>query len=159
MAKKLEDVISENLTDMIDICMEYVEYRAEAKKIFVYVSAEQNRIMPSGFMQIHDRILDMGTVNQGLKPGEKPYDINPNVQLEVGRILYEDFAKIMKACKEFGRAVPKEIRAVYDCQTKKFSAHLGYDNVWSIRSNVGPKDIMREWMEEEQRKLDLGLSQ
>jgi hypothetical protein len=60
MAKKLEDVISENLTDMIDICMEYVEYRAEAKKIFVYVSAEQNAKCPAALCRSMSAFLTGG---------------------------------------------------------------------------------------------------
>jgi len=157
MAKVFEDILSENLTDMVSICLEYVENRAE--KIFVYASAEGHSVMVNCFMQIHGHILGMGNLNKALKPGEKPFETSPKVQDQVITILFKDFDKIKKACKEYEREVPKEIKATYDCRTKQFDCKLGYDNVWSVRRNTDSVTIWREWQAEEQRKLDLGLSQ
>ena len=156
MAKKFEDVLSDNLTDMISICLEYAEYRVE--KVFVYASAEKNCTFANFFFQNHGHILNGARLNDVLLPGEKQFDTHPDRQGQVLEILFADFNNIKKACKEYGVEIPKEIKASYDLRTNQFDSHIGYENVWSIRRNADEVTIMREWEAEEQRKLDLGMS-
>ena len=157
MAKVFEDILSENLSDMISIGLEYADYRAE--KVFIYASAENRMSYVHCFFQNRGKILNVIQLNDVMQPGEKRIDTSPDRQGDMLKILFEDFRNIRDACKDYGKEIPKEIRAVYDTRKKRFSSHLGYENVWSIRKNALPDDIMDEWMAEEQRKLDLGMSQ
>ena len=157
MAKKFEDVLSENLTDMIAIVLEYTEYRVE--KVFVYASKEDGCEFANYFFQIHGHILKDNKMNDMLLPGEKKFDNRPSRQHQVIQILFEDFDKIKEACNEYKMTIPTEIKVSYDLRTRKFDSHLGYDDVWSNRRLIGPPEVMEEWMAEEQRKLDLGMSQ
>ena len=157
MAKVFEDILSDNLSDMISIGLEYADYKVE--KVYIYASAEARMRYIHCFFQNRGRVLNVAQLNDVLHSGEKKIDTSPDRQGQLLKILFDDFRTILKACESYGREVPKEIRAEYDTRTRKFGSHLGYEDVWSTRRMIGPDEIMEEWMAEEQRKLDLGMSQ
>ena len=129
MAKVFEDYFSQALTDMIDICAEYADYRAE--KVFVYSICTKGNgaITQDFFYQFHGKIVDRSRLNDALENGEEPIDTDPSVQGQVLDILFRDLLDISKACKAFQREIPVELFLTYDMRTKKFDAKCSYKPV------------------------------
>ena len=67
--KEFEERFSELQVDMISICMEYVENRAD--KVYVYASCEEDMISSSFFYFINNKYVECHKVNDALENGEK----------------------------------------------------------------------------------------
>ena len=63
--KEFEDKFSELQADMISICMEYVEDRAD--KVYVYASREEGIISGSFFYCINNKYVERHKVNDALE--------------------------------------------------------------------------------------------
>lgn len=151
MAKVFEDYFSEIQTDMIAICLEYIEDRAE--KIFIYCSYENKTISNGFFYRINGMILEKHEVNKGVRNGEPPYDVSHERQRGAMRIINQDIAQLIQVCKDFNRQMPTEIRIVYDVAKNSVNANYRYDPVYSLDPLKLDDHILEEWIEEEQRKL------
>ena len=90
--KQFEDLYSEIQTDMIDICMEYVE--DEAEKIFLYCSCEDNMIEGNVFYKINGKVVMKHKLNEAVM-GNQMYDVSISRQKEVIEVI-NDFIKIRK---------------------------------------------------------------
>ena len=150
MAKVFEDYFSEALTDMIDICAEYADYRAD--KVFVYCMNENGTSTAQFFFQYNGYIADLLRINNVLRPGESPIDTSPDVQGQVLNILFQDQEKIEKACKQFGREIPTEIFLTYDANTKAFDAKCSYEPYYSKHPKENDFDRVSQWMSAEAKK-------
>lgn len=151
MAKVFEDYFSEIQTDMIAICLEYIEDRAE--KIFIYCSCENHVTEGQFFYQINGQILRKSAVNEGLRPGEPPYDVSRDRQRDAIRIISDDIQALVRLCQEYKREMPTQIKIVYDVKKNSVNADYKYDLMYSTDLHKSPLTIINEWIEEEQRKL------
>ena len=130
MSKVFEDYFSEAMTDMVDICAEYVDDRAEVIFIYSAYSAPCGGIfLHDFFYQFHGRIVASWKLNEVLEKGEEEIDPSGEVRDQVVAILSEDRRKINQACKDFQREIPAEIFITYDMRTKKFEAKCKYDPI------------------------------
>ena len=157
MAKKFEDYFAELQTDMVEICLEYIEERAE--KIFIYCSCESGVIAGAFFFQINGGIWNKHKVNDALKPGETPYDVLEERQDAAITIVNDDIAKIKKLCAENGREMPTQMKIVYDVTRNNFNADYRYDLVYTNHPYKTDYTIFEEWVQEETNKLKNNMSQ
>ena len=79
--KEFEDRFSELQADMISICMEYVEDRAD--KVYVYASCEEGYISSSFFYLINNKYVECHKVNDALENGDERYDVSPEREFMV----------------------------------------------------------------------------
>ncbi|EJR97451.1 MULTISPECIES: immunity protein YezG family protein [Bacillus] len=144
--KEFEDRFSELQADMISICMEYVEDRAD--KVYVYASCEESIISSSFFYLINNKYVKNHKVNEALEDGDERYDVSPKRGFMVLRIINEDIKKVKVLCKEYEKDMPTEMKLIYDVKSGKFKAEYKYDLVYTIDDIKTADHIADEWFEE-----------
>lgn len=142
MSKVFEDRLVEIQADMVDICMEYVDYQAD--EIYIYCSAEGRMISSDYFYKIDGQIVERHKTNT-ISP---IYNVSTENQGECLRILNEDIQKIKKLCEEYKRPMPTEIKMIYDVKKNSLDVDYKYDNQWLNHKTKGPDDIADEWFAE-----------
>ena len=135
--KEFEDRFSELQADMISICMEYVENRAD--KVYVYASCEEDMISSSFFYLINNKYVECHKVNDALGNEEEKYDVSPERMFQVLQIIGEDIEEIETLCKRIRKDMPTEMKLIYDAKSGKFKAEYKYD---LIHTNEDIKRLM-----------------
>ncbi|MEH7521602.1 immunity protein YezG family protein [Priestia megaterium] len=143
--KEFENQFSELQADMISICMEYVEDRAN--KVYVYASREEGIISSSFFYLINNTYVEPHKVNEALGTGDQKYDTSPKRQSMVLRILCEDIEKVEALCEEYERDMPTEMKLIYDVKSGNFKAEYKYDLVYTNDDIKTADHIADEWFE------------
>ncbi len=143
MGKVFEDYFTELQTDMISICLEYVEDRAE--KIYIYCSYENNMISGDFFYKINGKVVHNNKLNDAIADREKPYDVSIDRQKEVIDIIIEDIISLKKLCQEYQRDMPTQIKLIYDVSENKVQADYSYDIIFSNDKKKTSYDVLEEW--------------
>lgn len=86
MGKVFEDYFSELQTDMVEICLEYVEDRAE--KIYIYCSFEGRVQSCNFFYKVNGKVVKKSRLNDVIGDGQEEYDVSIPRQRDVMAILY-----------------------------------------------------------------------
>ncbi|MCY8232260.1 immunity protein YezG family protein [Priestia endophytica] len=144
--KEFEDGFSELQSDMISICMEFVENRAD--KVYVYASCEEGVLSSSFFYSINNTYVEAHKVNDALEDGDQTIDVSPKRGFMVLDIINGDIRKIRALCKEYKRAMPTEMKLVYDVKDGEFQAQYKYDLVYTNDDIKTAHHIAGEWFEE-----------
>ncbi|MCM3004008.1 immunity protein YezG family protein [Priestia koreensis] len=144
--KEFEDQFSELQADMIAICMEFVEDRAD--KVYVYASCEEGITSGRFFYLINNKYLEPHKLNDALEDGDERYDVSPKRGFMVLRIICEDIKKIKELCEEYGRDMPTEMKLVYDVKSGNFKADYKYELVYTHDDVKTAGHIADEWFEE-----------
>ena len=147
---QFEDQFSELQADMISICMEYVEDRAD--KVYVYASCEEGVVSSSFFYLINNTYVECHKVNDALNNGEEEYNVSQDRQFAVLDIINEDVEKIKELCKEHEKDMPTELKLIYEVKSGKLQAEYKYDLVYSDDEVKTADDIAEEWFEEVKAK-------
>ena len=150
MAKVFEDYFSEIQEDIVSICLEYVEGRAE--KIYIICSFESNVISHYYFYKVNGMVVRKHKLNDAISSGEKPYDVSIDVQKQVADIITDDIKALIKLCRENNRDMPTEIKLVYDIKVNKLNADYSYDLMYSKSRTKTADTIANKWFEEMKAK-------
>ncbi|MBT2616098.1 MULTISPECIES: immunity protein YezG family protein [unclassified Bacillus (in: firmicutes)] len=143
--REFEDKFSELQADMISICMEYVEDRAD--KVYVYASCEEGIISSSFFYLINNKYVKSHKLNDALENGEERYDVSTERGFMVLDIINENTEKIKVLCKEYERDMPTEMKLIYDVKSGNFKAEYKYDLVYANDDIKMAHHIANEWFE------------
>lgn len=150
MSKVFEDYFSEFQADMVSICLEYVNDRAD--KIYVYCSHEEGFISSEFFYSINGVVVERHKLNDALAiVNEKAnfvYDTSVERQRGVLKIINNNIEKIIHLCKEYKREMPTEMKLIYDVNKNKLTADYKYDLVYSNDPVKDADDIALEWFEQ-----------
>jgi hypothetical protein len=141
-----EDRFSELQADMISICMEYIEERAD--KVYVYASCEESIISSKFFYLINNKYVKPHKVNDALANGDERYNVSSERQFMVLDILNEDIEKIKGLCMDYEKDMPTEMKLIYDVKSGKFKAEYKYDLVYTNHETKTARQIADEWFEE-----------
>ncbi|WP_273854249.1 DUF600 domain-containing protein [Guptibacillus spartinae] len=144
--KEFEDEFSELQADMISICMEYVENRAD--KVFVYASREEGIIASDFFYLINNKYVEPHKLNDALEDGDEKYDTSAKRNFMVLDILNEDIGKIKSLCQEHKREMPTEMKLIYNVKNGNFKAEYKYDLIYTHDDIKTADHIFNEWFEE-----------
>jgi hypothetical protein len=144
--KEFEDRFSELQADMISICMEYVEDRAE--KVYVYASSEEGIISSSFFYLINNKYVKSHKLNDALENGDERYDVSTERGFMVLDIINDNVEKIEELCKEYERYMPTEMKLIYDVKSGNFKSEYKYDLVYTNDDIKTADHIADEWFEE-----------
>ncbi|CAN7274755.1 DUF600 family protein [Peribacillus frigoritolerans] len=144
--REFEDIFSELQADMISICMEYVEERAD--KVYVYASCEEGIISSSFFYLINNKYVKSHKLNDSLENGEERYDVSTERGFMVLDIINENTEKIKVLCKEYERDMPTEMKLIYDIKSGNFKAEYKYDLVYTHDEIKTATHIFNEWFDE-----------
>ena len=161
MAKVFEDYFSEYQSDMVSICMEYVDHREEVETVSVYASWEKDSRACGVFYKVNGKIVSRGELHSALQVGEKPFDESIQRQSALLTILLGDLEKVNEACKKFGREMPTEFKLVYDAKTGKFQADYSYELIRTKdpRHIISGIDREEAWMAEVAEELGQAMPQ
>ncbi|MGE8078326.1 DUF600 domain-containing protein [Peribacillus loiseleuriae] len=152
MNKVFEDYFSELQTDMVAICLEYVENQAE--DIYIYCSYEPEMYAFDVFYKINGQVVLKNNINVAVNDinnaGNKTvfYDTSEERQEAVLDIGLKNLEEIYKKCKEFDREMPTEIKLHYDVKQNSLKGQYRYDLVYSNDDELLPDDIFDLWFEE-----------
>ncbi|MGG0656879.1 DUF600 domain-containing protein [Rummeliibacillus pycnus] len=144
--REFEDKFSELQADMISICKEYVENRAD--KVYVYASREEGITSGRFFYLINNKYVEPHKVNDALEDRDERYDVSTKRQSMVLRIICEDIKKVKVLCKEYERDMPTEMKLIYDVKSGGFKAEYKYDLVYTNDDIKTAGHIADEWFEE-----------
>lgn len=147
--KVFEDEFTDVQTDMLAICLENVEDRADM--VYVYGSYESGIIVSTYFYKIHGMVVSRGKLNEALIPNEPPYDVSVERQKQVTKILMDDMKQLKAICEKHQKPMPTELKLTYDVGTNSLHADYQYENVYSNRRDKDAYDIAEEWMESERK--------
>ncbi|MGM0805617.1 MAG: immunity protein YezG family protein [Bacillota bacterium] len=144
--KEFEDKFSALQADMVSICLEYVEDRAD--EIYIYASCEETVISSKFFYLINDQYVKAHKLNDVLIYNDKEYDVSAKRQFMVLDILSEDIESIKNTCKEYERDMPTEMKIRYDVKSGELTAEYKYELVYFNDENKTASDIADEWFKE-----------
>ncbi|GHT84847.1 hypothetical protein FACS1894137_08380 [Spirochaetia bacterium] len=142
MGKIFEELFVELQADMIDICLEYVEERADI--IYIYCSFEQNALTNNFFYRINDMLVKKHKLNDAAKNG-KNYDVSIDRQQLVVKEINKDIEKINALCREHNKPMPTEMKIIYDVRRKNMETEYLYDCVYSNAEDKSAMMICDEW--------------
>ena len=130
MKNVFEEQFTEYQADMVSICLEYVDWRADV--IYIYCSYESNTIYGDCFFKIHGKILEKHKLND-VKSDEEDfeYDVSEERQRGLLDIISEDIEKIYALCIEYGKDMPTEMKLIYDVKKNSLKADYCYENLWT----------------------------
>ena len=97
MKKVFEDYFSEIQADMVAICLEYVEKRAE--RIYIYCSCEKGMLSSGFFFLVNGKIVKKNRLNDVIVEGQKEYDVSIPRQSQAVNIINDDIVALKKVCQ------------------------------------------------------------
>lgn len=134
MGKMFEDYFSEIQADMVSICLEYVEKRAE--KIYIYCSFENGMISSGFFYKVNSKIVKKNKLNDVIVDGQKKYDVSIPRQKGAINIINDDIKALKRLCQEHQKEMPTQIKLVYDVISNRINADYSYDIIHFIRREM-----------------------
>ncbi len=143
MGKVFEDYFSEFQTDMVSICLEYVEKRAE--KIYIYCSFENNMLSSGFFYKVNGQVVKKNKLNEVITDKQKEYDVSITRQKAAINIINDDIKALNKLCQEYQREMPTQIKLVYDVTANTLNADYCYEAIFSNDENKTAYDVLEEW--------------
>ncbi len=146
MKKGFEEQFSHLQSDMVSICLENVENRADA--VYIYAYFHQGRTFCNYFYRIHGKLVKKHQLNTALSAGEKPYDVSIGRQKMVLQILNDDLLQIQKVCESHEHPMPEELKIVCTIHPKtpnpyRLKASYAYEKKQD--GKTGPGDWAEEW--------------
>jgi hypothetical protein len=148
--KVFEDYFSELQSDMVAICLEYVENKAD--EIFIYCSYEPEMYVFDFFYKIKGKIVHKHQLNEATKELDSQhnqvYDVSRDIQRAALRIGNQNLKLIHKKCEEFSKEMPTEMKLYYNVNQNSLKGRYRYDLVYTNDDELLPDDIIDLWFEE-----------
>ena len=145
--KLFEDYFSELQTDMVAICLEYVDNKAE--EIFIYCSYEPKMYVFDFFFKVNGKVVHKQQLNEVSKEFDsqqsRVYDVSRERQKAALRIGNQNLKLIHKKCEEFNKDMPTEMKLHYNVKENSLKGKYRYDLVYSIDDELLPDDIFDLW--------------
>ena len=139
MNKSFEDEFLEVQTQIISLCVEFAENKAD--KVYAYGSIEENSISFNAFFNIDGKIK---TTNQIVTDTDMIWDF-----LDLGQ---SDLEKLIKICAHHERPVPTELKMIYDCKSGTIDAKYKYESICSAKTGIDASEIFMKWLDIEKIK-------
>jgi len=144
MGKVFEDYFSELQSDIVSICLEYVDKRADV--IYICCYHELGEYGMDVFYKINDVFVEKHKVNEIYSE----LDVSEERQYAVLRIGNEDLLKIINLFQKYNREMPTEMKLTYDMIKNKLEATYSYDLKFTNLSKSA-SEVFDEWFEEVSR--------
>lgn len=143
MTKIFEDEFMDVQSDMVSLCLEYVESNAD--NIYIYASNENNSLTFNVFFSIKGQVVTTNEVNGVLSSQGIQIDDSLERRRAILKIGVEDLKKIISICDKYNQPAPTEMKLVYDVNSNSLDANYQYENVYSD-SEKSTYDIFSEWI-------------
>lgn len=150
--KSFEDYFSELQADLVKLCLDFVENRAD--DIYIYCSYEPEAYNFDVFYKINGKFSRKHKINEVVMHGhsqEHTYDLSRERQIGLMNIVLENLEAIHARCKEYGREMPTEMKLHYHVKSNSLNADYKYDLIYSNDDELLPSDIFEKWFNEVSR--------
>lgn len=141
---KFEDKFMDIQSNMISLCLEYVEGKVD--EIFIYCIAD-NFYEFNVFFKVGDKYFKKHEINKVL-PQEKQIDLSSEVQRALLKYGIEDIKSIAVLCQEYGREMPSEMKLIYNVRDNSLDANYSYEHRYSRDENLLPRIEFDKWITE-----------
>lgn len=141
MSKIYEDEFMEVQSDIISLCLELVQNKAD--KVYAYCSIEEKSTSFNAFFEINGKIK---TLNE--------LDIDMGVVWEFMDLGISDLEKVREICKTYKQSIPTEIKMIYDISTGKYDADFQYDETSNANTGFDSSQIFMNWLNEIKAKKE-----
>lgn len=138
MKEGFESKFSSIQTDMVSICLEYIEDKGD--RIFIYASNEKKCIVCNYFFEIDGVLYKKHKLPEG-------YNVSIDRQKGCMNVLNQDMEELEKLCNDNDVDVPTELKIIYDLRKNKLESQIKYENVYS-NSEKTAIQISDEWFNE-----------
>lgn len=145
MNKVFRDQLTELQIEIIAICLEYADRRAD--KIFIYCFCDGRYLASDYFYQIGNSIVERHELNNAISENEKQYDVSIERQIATINIINEKIEKIHKLYESYGEKMPTEIKFIYDVKNYNINTENKYDLVYFDKGK-DPDDTAMKWYQE-----------
>nr|WP_318539754.1 DUF600 domain-containing protein [Terribacillus saccharophilus] len=152
--KVFEEYLSELQTDIVAICLEYVNNQAE--DIYMYCSFEPEIFTFDVFYRIDGSVVLKNELNEAVISSKEGYfyDTSDNRQEAVLDIGIRNLEEIYQKCKEHGRDMPAEIKMYYNVKKNSLTAQYNYTQSFSEPDDLLPEERFDMWFEEIKNKIN-----
>lgn len=140
MHKVFEDEFMDAQSQIISLCLEFADNKAD--KVYAYGSIEEKSISFNAFFLIDNQAK---TTNKIVQDTDIIWDF-----LDLGE---SDLVKIKQICIRYGKAVPTELKMIYDCKSGQIDMKYRYESICSGKTGIDSSDIFMEWFDEVRRSL------
>ncbi|MFS0824754.1 DUF600 domain-containing protein [Bacillus sp. 1P02SD] len=148
--KVFEDYFSEIQADMVAICLEYVDNKAD--EIFIYCSYEPEMYVFDFFYRINGVIVHKHQLNEATKELDSQhnqvYDVSRERQRTALRMGNQNLKLIHKTCEEFNKDMPTEMKLYYNVKQNSLKGKYRFDLIYTNDDELLPDDIFDLWFEE-----------
>jgi vacuolar-type H+-ATPase subunit F/Vma7 len=153
MTKVFEDYFSELQADMVSICLEYVNNKAD--KIFIYASNEFGQFTSDVFYKINNCVVEKHRLNSAVQNEDSQhiYNVSKERQVAVLNICNDNLRKIKDLCQENNREMPTEMKLIYDVPQNNLKAQYSYEIKYTNDPVKTAGHIFDEWFVEMGGKL------
>lgn len=143
--KEFEDKFGKLQSDIISVCMEYVEDRAD--KVYVYGSFSEDEVSSNFFYKINNQYVERHKLNDVLEGGDARYNVSTKRQAVVTEVVEDDMDQMQSLCKRHDQPMPTEMRLIYDVENDDLKA----DYTYTQDEDKLAEDVANEWFEEIQK--------
>lgn len=143
MKAGFEEKFSSLQSDMVNICLENVQGRAN--NIYIYCYHNDNHIFCNYFYKIKGKLVKKHKLNEAISFWEKKYDVSIDRQKQVTNILLDDLRKIKQLCDEYEHPMPIIIKL--NCtisKPKHYSLKADYEYEVN-KTEISPAELSEEW--------------
>lgn len=128
---------SELLADMIDICLEFVEDKADV--VYICGMFLENSIASDFFYRVNGKLKKKSAVNNSI-----------DLQNQVNTILKEDIKKMSLVSLKFNNEMPCAFTIEYDVKTKEVKSKLKYIDMFNDKEikELNIEDLSSSWFKE-----------
>lgn len=137
MKKLFEDKFMELQSDLISLCLEFVENQVD--KVYAYGVIEHPIYSFKAFFEVNGKIIVMDKIVEDRARKSAFMDIG-----------ISDLIKIKNLCDEYHQVFPSELKMIYDCKTKKYRASFQYN---TKIYDIGFSTSFLNWMKEVEENL------
>ncbi|MBP1047151.1 hypothetical protein I6N96_12790 [Enterococcus sp. BWM-S5] len=150
MINELQDKFMELQTDMVEIALEYVNWKADC--IYIYGSIENDAITADVFYKINNKVYLKYKINEA----NNSFDVSIERQKGLISICVADMTKVKELFEAHDSDVPTEIRLTYNlkAEKEKFQAQYNYDPVTALDPELTTNDVFTQWYNEVKKEVE-----
>ena len=136
------DVLVDVQSSLVSLCLEATEHvgrEGDVRLAYVYASIEEGMASFNAFFRLAD----------GSLPALDELVTDDDLYSQVCGFAYDDLDRLRKACSEFGRPCPTEVRVRYDAVDDGYTSHCSYEPKVGREDGEGqsPSVIFRAWLD------------
>lgn len=133
-----EKKFSKIQTNMVSVCLEYLEDKADV--IYLYASYEAKAMTCDFFYNMGGTIYKKNELPTGQM-------IDIEKQMACLGVLLNDLEEIISICTKYEADMPTEIKIIYDVKNNKLNANYQYEDIFS-NTELTANDIVEKWYQE-----------